>query len=415
MALSMRIVHTVANRCGTTSPLNFSRGIRSYSVFCRSRMENRIGMQAQVVKRVGLPSSLHCRDMNSAAPHMEDTALSIADTPLGTPDGRELLDGLDLYTVHSNLDSHPLTVYGINSEKMHDEKAANPDGKPRRPVLLLHGRTWSAVPVYHLLGGPKNAAKGIPGRESRSLMEEMYDAGLQPYTMDFRGFGGTPHDESQCVEPNLCASDAECVLKFIADRHGLDCNHEDPTMGLLHDEMPALLGWSQGALIAQLVAQRTPHLFSKLILYGSIYDSNIQYPRTPLYLSNNGSVVVQEPVRNTFDSAVEDFTVEGTIPFETARLFAEAGLLSDPLKAQWKHVHQFNNCDPGRIHAPTLVVAGDQDPYAPLHVQAELFSNLGRGSDRTWSIISDADHAVHLLDGRHRFLKIVTNFIQNSS
>lgn len=58
-------------------------------------------------------------------------------------------------------------------------------------------------------------------------------------------------------------------------------------------------------------------------------------------------------------------------------------------------------------------VVGDQDPYAPLHVQQELFSNLGRGSDRTWSILSDADHAVHLLEGRSRFVNVVTSFIMN--
>ena len=58
-------------------------------------------------------------------------------------------------------------------------------------------------------------------------------------------------------------------------------------------------------------------------------------------------------------------------------------------------------------------MAGDQDPYAPLRVQQELFSNLGRGADRTWSIIADADHAVHLLDGRNRFVNIVTSFVQN--
>lgn len=55
------------------------------------------------------------------------------------------------------------------------------------------------------------------------------------------------------------------------------------------------------------------------------------------------------------------------------------------------------------------------DPYAPTRVQASLFENLGRGADRTWSIIADADHAVHLLDdGRDRFVNIVTSFVENS-
>ena len=50
-----------------------------------------------------------------------------------------------------------------------------------------------------------------------------------------------------------------------------------------------------------------------------------------------------------------------------------------------------------------------------MRVQASLFKNLGRGADKTWSIIADADHAVHLLDdGRDRFVNIVTSFVENS-
>ena len=63
----------------------------------------------------------------------------------------------------------------------------------------------------------------------------------------------------------------------------------------------------------------------------------------------------------------------------------------------------------------TTQIAGDQDPYAPLRIQADLFTNLGRGADRTWSIIADADHAIHLLDGgRERFVHVVKKFIDSS-
>lgn len=54
---------------------------------------------------------------------------------------------------------------------------------------------------------------------------------------------------------------------------------------------------------------------------------------------------------------MEDFTIEGTIPPEPARIFAEAALLADPVKAVWKHMYQFNNLDPARVHVPTLVVS----------------------------------------------------------
>jgi pimeloyl-ACP methyl ester carboxylesterase len=255
----------------------------------------------------------------------------------------------------------------------------------------------------------------------------------KPYTMDFRGFGGTPHDSKSVVEPNRCVEDVESVLAWILARHDTS-----PERGRL-----SLMGWSQGGLVAQLAGQKSQPLFSKLILYGSIYDPMHPYPRQPLFSSTKDEVV---DVKNTWDGAVEDFTIEGSIPPETASKFAEAALLSDPIKARWSQLHQFNNCDPSQIHVPTLVVskcdilqyyvalysslthssltrssdlfiipkiAGDQDPYAPLSIQQDLFSNLGRGSDRTLSILAEADHAVHLLDGRERFAEIIKSFLQN--
>eukprot|EP00557_Chaetoceros_sp_GSL56_P003714 CAMPEP_0176495938 /NCGR_PEP_ID=MMETSP0200_2-20121128/10930_1 /TAXON_ID=947934 /ORGANISM="Chaetoceros sp., Strain GSL56" /LENGTH=420 /DNA_ID=CAMNT_0017893863 /DNA_START=618 /DNA_END=1880 /DNA_ORIENTATION=- len=375
-------------------------------------------------------------------------------TPL-FKDASHLLNGLDTYIVEAE-DGHPISLYGIHFTSSNtdssidinvdidadaDAKHIHIDGgkeenntidnanvtKRRRPILMLHGRTWSSVPVYHLLGG-NQYDRGI-SHHSRSLMEALYNAGLQPYCMDFRGFGGTPRDSTNYVIPNRCVMDIECVLKYITNKH----NHDDGTnMNDSIHYLPALMGWSQGALVAQLLAQKSPHLISKLILYGSIYDPLVSYPRQPLYVNNNrafdsnigdgdgdgdgdgGASRNTKMIENTFNGAIEDFTVEGSIPPAAAIEFAEAALSSDPIKAQWHYLCQFNNCDPARVHVPTLVVAGDQDPYAPLRVQSELFTNLGRGADRTWSIISDADHAVHLLDGgRERFLNVVKSFVDN--
>ncbi|CAJ1970289.1 unnamed protein product [Cylindrotheca closterium] len=314
--------------------------------------------------------------------------MTIDDTPLGTENGRFLLDGLDIYSVAAKDDKHPLTVYGIDSSH------PKPDDNI---LLMLHGRTWSSVPVYHLMGGPQHKQEGY---ESRSLMELFAENKIKTYAMDFRGFGGTPRDPKGVVEPHRCVEDVESVLAWIMERH-----ETTPERGDL-----SLMGWSQGALVAQLAAQKSHPVFSKLILYGSIYDPTIRYPRQPLFSSSKDEI---EEIENTWDGAVEDFTIEGSIPPETASKFAEAALLSDPIKANWNQLYQFNNCDPGKVHVPTLVIAGDQDPYAPLPVQQELFANLGRGSDRTLSILADADHAVHLLDGRERFAKIIKSFLMN--
>lgn len=280
------------------------------------------------------------------------------------------------------------SVYGIGNNKPNSDDNI---------LLMLHGRTWSSVPVYHLLGGPENSRKG---NESRSLMEALSEKKLCVYCMDFRGFGGTPSDQSGCVEPNRCMEDVESVLNWLRKRHGCST-----------PEKISLLGWSQGALVAQLAAQRVRPLFSRLILYGSIFDPNVRYPREPLYTRNKNEDEVDQ--LNTFDAAIEDFTIEGTIPPKAATYFADAALLADPIRAKWKSLYQFNTCDPARVHVPTLIVVGDQDPYAPIHVQQELFANLGRGNDRTLSILSDADHAIHLLEGRSRFVNAVVSFIMN--
>lgn len=120
--------------------------------------------------------------------------------------------------------------------------------------------------------------------------------------------------------------------------------------------MPALLGWSQGALVTQLVAQKSPELMSKLILYGSIYDPLVRYPRAPLYTKRNVDETDVD-IENHYDAAIEDFTIEGSIAPEQANAFAEAALLTDPIKANWVRLDEFNNCDPARINVPTLVVS----------------------------------------------------------
>eukprot|EP00815_Leptocylindrus_aporus_P007663 CAMPEP_0116072714 /NCGR_PEP_ID=MMETSP0322-20121206/14721_1 /TAXON_ID=163516 /ORGANISM="Leptocylindrus danicus var. apora, Strain B651" /LENGTH=397 /DNA_ID=CAMNT_0003561669 /DNA_START=114 /DNA_END=1307 /DNA_ORIENTATION=- len=327
-------------------------------------------------------SSSSSRSMSSMSTNNSTIAPSLIGTPFASnPEAARLLDGLDVHSIPADGDGHLLTVYSKAGEEM-----------KKRPIVLLHGRTWSSVPVYHL--------------SDRSIMEAFRAADLEPYAIDFRGFGGTARDITGKVVPHRCVNDTETVLKWVAERHGLR-DHKEKL------EMPALLGWSQGALVAQLVAQKSPRLLSKLILYGSIYDPLVRYPRAPLYTKGNANDKADSVIQNEYDAAIEDFTIEGSIAPEQADSFAEAALLTDPEKAMWTRLDEFNNCDPARVNVPTLVIAGDQDPYAPLRVQAELFTNLGRGADRSWSIIADADHAVHLLEGRGRFLEIVTNFVEN--
>ncbi|KAL7456673.1 hypothetical protein ACHAWC_008147 [Mediolabrus comicus] len=391
----------------------------------------------------------------------------IDDSALRDAGYNNLLKGLDVHTVPSEMDDHPLAVYSI--QRQQDSSSSSSNSNARTPVLLLHGRTWSSVPVYHLIGNKENNDNNNNDTDNDednnfSLMEALYNTGyIQPYTMDFRGFGGTPKDKDGYVEPLKCVRDVISVLKWIHQNENDTTEAATEEGGPPPSSPPALLGWSHGALIAQIVAQRHPEHLSKLILYSSIYNPNIKYSIPPPYedsiekkqrqSSSNSSQsssarllghtdhddfpLHEMTAPNEYDYAMADFTnyfdtfkpastsssSSGTTttgqqqyqPPKSAKLFANAALISDPIKAQWWNLHQLNECHPSEVTStPTMVIVGDNDPYSPSILQAELFCNLGSvGVDRVWSIIANADHAVHLSEERGRFVKSVGSFLQS--
>ena len=178
---------------------------------------------------------------------------SVDDTPLDCQAGAALLRGLEVHTVPAADDGHPLAVYTVREEEEEDDdEDAARERRRRVPVLLLHGQTWSSVAVYHLAGG------GGDMGEDRSLLRALHRTqNIQPYAMDFRGFGGTTKDASGLAEPLRCVADVVSVLDWLHERHGAAAS--TPIR-------PALLGWSHGALVAQIAAQRHADALSKLIL-----------------------------------------------------------------------------------------------------------------------------------------------------
>jgi pimeloyl-ACP methyl ester carboxylesterase len=179
----------------------------------------------------------------------------------------------------------------------------------------------------------------------------------------------------------------------------IDGDREEPAF-----EMPALLGWSQGALVAQMVAQKTHHLLSKLVLYGSIYDPLVRYVRDPLYTTSPAAD--SSPIQNTADAAMEDFTIEGTISHEIAIAFAEAALVSDPTRPTGSTYISSTlwiqpECTFLRLLLRVTKIPMHRFIYrqncSPIWVEAQTAPG---------SILADADHAAHLLDGRERFCNI---------
>jgi len=316
---------------------------------------------------------------------------SVVRPTLNTIDPK-ILEGLDTHIVPSSLDEHPITVYSLKTN----------DPTSQSPLLLLHGRTWSSLSVYHL----------NPSTPTDLL--STFPSTCSPYMMDFRGFGLTPPDSTNTVTPMKCVEDCISVLKWIAKRHNanpnvsMNSNCRDPFL-------PSLIGWSQGALIAQMVSQSNSKYLNKLVLFGSIYNRTLTYPESY-------EPEIPEDFRNTKEASLEDFTIEGSVLPSTAKAFSEAALTVDPIKARWTNLHEFNTLPPSpdqtyRITdtTPVLLITGSHDPYSSPRTQIELFEDLGDrgGGDKVLVVIAGSDHASHLLEGsRGRWRKAVMGFLE---
>mmetsp|Transcript_9140 Transcript_9140/g.18498 ORF Transcript_9140/g.18498 Transcript_9140/m.18498 type:complete len:373 (-) Transcript_9140:48-1166(-) len=297
----------------------------------------------------------------------------------------EYIDGLTTHIVPSSVDGHPLTVYSISKPKLNSA-----------PLLLLHGRTWSSLPVYNL--PDSSTIKGFPSQ-------------ITPYMMDFRGFGLTPPDDECTISPNKCARDCMDVLRWITSRHskalGIDRVDLDDDCNPI---TPSLLGWSQGALVAQLVAQNYPSDINKLVLFGSLYDRDYIYKRQPIFSEDVGCSVLQ----NTKEETLEDFTVEDSISRDVAFRFSKACLETDPFKARWINTHEFNALNPSLVTRPSMIIGGQHDPYSEESNVLHLFAGID-GGDKTWVSLGGSDHASHLLEGvGDRWMKAVVGFLEFS-
>jgi pimeloyl-ACP methyl ester carboxylesterase len=246
-------------------------------------------------------------------------------------------------------------------------------------ILLVHGRTWSALPNFDLQGA---------GSE-RSVMNALAAAGYAAYALDMRGYGATPRDATGWLTPDRASADVAAILTWIAGRER---------------RPPALLGYSMGSVVAQLTAQRQPALLSALILFG--------YPRDPLNPPRVEPSPAQPPREvNTPQRAQSDFISPAVTPRAVVDAYVAAALKADPIRVDWRNQEQFAELDPAKVLVPTLVLHGERDPLAPLVAQSRLFTQLGN-PDRRWIILPGGDHAAQVEDTQGAFIAAIVSFLE---
>ncbi len=251
-------------------------------------------------------------------------------------------------------------------------------------VLLVHGRTWSALPDFDLQ---------VEG-EDLSLMDGLVEAGYAVFAVDLRGYGETPRDSTGWLTPNRAADDVAIVISWIADR-------------ARWDSKPHLFGWSMGSTISQLMVQRHPDLVSSLTLFGYWRDDDMDEPADEPGI---------EPLRetNTAQAAASDFITSGSISQNAIDTYVSASLEADPVRVDVKSLDQYNVLDGSKINVPVLVIAGEFDPLAPAENQAKLFIRLATGHKQYVSV-PGGDHAAFLEAPRAYFIHELVGFLEGVS
>lgn len=270
-----------------------------------------------------------------------------------------------------DVDGHPFAVWEKSPEDA-DEA-----------ILLVHGRTWSAIPDFDLQ---------VEGEEL-SFMDGLVQAGYATYAVDLRGYGGTPRDPSGWMTPWQAADDVAAILRWIGGQ-------------AQWRGAPHLFGWSMGSTISHLAAQRYPDRLASLTLYGFWKDLDEALP---------GDTGDEEPARitNTAAAAASDFITPGSISQRAIDTYVQAALAADPVRTDIRSLSDYNDLDPAKLTMPTLVIVGEFDPIAPQAYQARLFTRIGTGH-KQWVNVPGGDHAAHLEAPRDLFLDELTTFLRGT-
>lgn len=266
-------------------------------------------------------------------------------------------------------DGHHLTLYMKTADN------------PSASILLIHGRTWSALPDFDL----------VTTNEDLSMMNALVKKNMVVYAVDLRGYGKTQRDKSGWNTPDRAAKDIAKILDFINKNH--------PTL-----KGTSVFGWSYGSMVAMLTAQQYPDRVKNLILYGFPLDTEVTL--------DNGPTDSKPPRKpTTAKAAAEDFIIPGTISKEAIDAYVKASLASDPIRADWNQLAQWNKLDARKINVPTLLLQAESDPYVNWKADVQLFSNLAN-KNKQWIILANADHAALLETARFKLYHAVESFIQ---
>jgi pimeloyl-ACP methyl ester carboxylesterase len=117
-----------------------------------------------------------------------------------------------------------------------------------------------------------------------------------------------------------------------------------------------LVGWSDGAVVALLVALRRPDLVDRMVLIGQYYNSSGKQPGSQLV-----EMLGTDEAMGFLRQAYDPFSPDGPEHFAVIR---------DKMVAMFETEPELDLVDLAGVSAPTLVLQGDRDEVTIAHSMA---------------------------------------------
>ena len=259
----------------------------------------------------------------------------------------------------------PLERAGV---ALHLESYRLSDGQVKRPILLVHGVTYSSH-EFDVNYGDYSFARFLARH------------GFEVWRLDIAGFGESGEVENGFLpDSDYAAEDITAAVRLILARHGL--------------ARMDVLGWSWGTVTSGRFAARHPELVRRLVLYA------------PIVAGLGEQKVTESFHKNSWLHAAGDFqlTAQQTIDFSKVEPAVADTFLSNCWRFDGESSPNGGRRDllvsssvrlipTGAIQAPVLIIAGSRDPYVSPELCREAYSSLKNRASQL-VILEGAAHAM---------------------
>ncbi|MDR1599859.1 MAG: alpha/beta hydrolase [Oscillospiraceae bacterium] len=256
-----------------------------------------------------------------------------------------------------------------NGVSLYLAKYSSPDEGAKKPVLLVHGLTFSSHEFDVNVG-------------DYSFARYLASNGYVVYALDIAGYGNSGDvDDGYMPDSDYAAEDINAAVDKIIEENG--------------STTVDVLGWSWGTVTSSRFAAKYPDKIGRLALYAPI-----------LYGFGFPEGTVSDPFKVTsYEGAAEDFQmaegsrIDYSITEEIVALYYIANCwLNDPISPNGGRRDLLETpadtllIPIGDIKCPTLLIFGDRDPYVNVDVAISEGGKLPEGS--VTSVIEGAAHPV---------------------